>query len=68
MNLCDIVVTEIVIASGVDVVRITERAPQLGGDCLVVDFNDFCTDVIALGDKGSISQEAHTAGKVKENE
>lgn len=62
LNLCDVVVGEVFVASGIEGVGIAEGPPQFGGDGFIVYLDDLCTDVIPFRNKSSISQEAD-AGK-----
>lgn len=61
MYLCNIVIVEVFITSGIEVLRITKAPPQFGGDSLVVYLNDLCTDIISFRKKSSISQQTDAA-------
>ena len=56
LDLRHVVVDKEVITGGVQEGRVTEYAPQLGGDGTVVFLDDLGTHVEALGDQCSISQ------------
>lgn len=64
LYLCDVVVGEVFVTSGIESLRITEGPPQVGGDGFIVYLDELCADVVSFGEERSVSQDADAVEKV----
>lgn len=66
LNLCYVVVCEIIITSGVQVLRVTEGPPQFCRNGFIVYLDELCAYVVPFGHKGSIAQDADTEWETRD--
>lgn len=65
LNLCHIVVSEIIITGSIEELRVAEHPPKSGCDCAILFLNKFSTHIEALSNQSTVPQKADSTGGTK---